>query len=318
MKNKKQILKLIDTLKKSDSVFIQPHNFPDHDAIASAFGLQHLLINFNVHADICYDGIIERHNLHQMIKDLGIRVYSQDKAKLRKDSLIVIVDGCKYNKNVTDLFGIEIAVIDHHQVESPDDVEYSDIRSNYGSCSTIIAEYFTELNIKIPKSAATAMLIGLNIDTASLKRGVSHQDIIAFEKLWNEADIDYVNRIMMNNLSVNDMPYFKKSIENLMIEKNFGFIFLDQGCPKNLMGITCDFFLGLEELDFIVIAAKTEKGINFSTRSELKKWNAAIILNQALSGIGNGGGHDNMAGGFMPDSCISSDELFKRFKQALF
>jgi nanoRNase/pAp phosphatase (c-di-AMP/oligoRNAs hydrolase) len=253
-----------------------------------------------------------------MMSDLSITAVSKEKAGLNDDSLIIIVDGCKYNRNVTDLVGREIAVIDHHQVDTPDDVDYVDIRPEYGSCSTIISEYYQELGIPFTRNTATALLIGLNIDTANMTRGVIYQDIKAFGELWNNADNDYVNRIMLNNLSVKDLPYYKKSIENLMTHKNFGFIFLDKGCPKNLMGIAGDFFLGLEELDFIVISAKDDRGVSISTRSELKKWNAAVILNKALSGIGQGGGHDNMAGGFVFDSGVSAEVLFNRFQKALF
>ena len=37
-----------------EHVYIQTHNFPDPDAIASAFGLQELLKLRGIHATICY------------------------------------------------------------------------------------------------------------------------------------------------------------------------------------------------------------------------------------------------------------------------
>ena len=38
-----KIKKLIKTLKNKKRIFIQTHNYPDHDAVASAFALQYLL-----------------------------------------------------------------------------------------------------------------------------------------------------------------------------------------------------------------------------------------------------------------------------------
>jgi nanoRNase/pAp phosphatase (c-di-AMP/oligoRNAs hydrolase) len=47
----------IVNLIKTDEVVIRLHNFPDPDAIASAFGLQELLLRSeNIHSKICYGG----------------------------------------------------------------------------------------------------------------------------------------------------------------------------------------------------------------------------------------------------------------------
>ena len=39
-------------------IYIQTHNFPDPDAIASAFGLQRLLAQHEIPSTLCYDGRI--------------------------------------------------------------------------------------------------------------------------------------------------------------------------------------------------------------------------------------------------------------------
>ena len=44
-------------------VYIQTHNFPDPDAIASAFGLQKLLGAYGVESRLCYDGKIDKLSL---------------------------------------------------------------------------------------------------------------------------------------------------------------------------------------------------------------------------------------------------------------
>ena len=65
--------KLIKSLQKERFVYIQPHNYPDHDAIASAYGLQYLFEQFGVESKIVYQGNIERNSLKQMIKKLSIK-----------------------------------------------------------------------------------------------------------------------------------------------------------------------------------------------------------------------------------------------------
>lgn len=57
--------KLVSVIN-SKQVYIQTHNFPDPDAISSAFGLQKLLKTRNIAATICYKGKIDRNNIKKM------------------------------------------------------------------------------------------------------------------------------------------------------------------------------------------------------------------------------------------------------------
>ena len=61
------IAKLIKNFQTEKLIYIQPHNYPDHDAIASAYGLQYLFEQFGVKSKIVYQGNIERNSLNQMI-----------------------------------------------------------------------------------------------------------------------------------------------------------------------------------------------------------------------------------------------------------
>ena len=47
-------------LCRNKRVFIQTHNFPDPDAIGSAFGLQRLLQRYSIQTKLCYDGKIDK------------------------------------------------------------------------------------------------------------------------------------------------------------------------------------------------------------------------------------------------------------------
>ncbi|MBQ9948497.1 MAG: DHH family phosphoesterase, partial [Oscillospiraceae bacterium] len=103
------------TLLKGHRVFIQTHNFPDPDAIASAFGLQVLLWRFNIATTICHHGNIERTATANMVAEFGIQMTTDDDLKdMRPDDYIITVDSQKGNANILDLVGDEVACIDHH------------------------------------------------------------------------------------------------------------------------------------------------------------------------------------------------------------
>ena len=261
--------KLIKSLQKERFVYIQPHNYPDHDAIASAYGLQYLFEQFGVESKIVYQGNIERNSLKQMIKKLSIKTYQSYPEMSEKDK-IVIVDGCKGNKNVTDLIGDEVAVIDHHQVNKKDleDISFIDIRNQLGSCSSIIASYFDEMKIEIPSKIATAFMIGLNMDTSNLTRGLHSVDLHYFTKLYFKSNIDFVQNIIRNFSTFKDLKHYALLIDNLETKDNVAFCYFPDGCSINTLGILADFVLALEEIDLVVLCAKNIGKINFSSRNE--------------------------------------------------
>ena len=70
-------------------------------------------------------------------------------------------------------------------------------------------------------------------------------------------------------------------------------------CPEALIASISDFMLDLIEVDFSVVYSLKKEGIKISARS-VGRLDAGKITNKALSGIGSGGGHEVMAGGFVP------------------
>ena len=232
-----------------------------------------------------------------MISELKIPIYHWKQCNLIKEDRIIIVDGCKGNSNVEDLIGQEIAVIDHHKSSTTDDVIFADIRPEYGSCSTIISEYFREQKITPSKEAASALLIGLARDTDLYTRGVSEMDLDAFHHLFAYADHTIVNDILRNNIQLSDLKFFHAIIDEIRYEKGIAFCYLSDGCPQNLLGILGDFILSLNEVQFVCLFARNNNTINLSFRNSWPNRHASLILKQFIKGIGRGGGHKEMAGG---------------------
>ena len=102
----KKIDEVIAHIKYSH-VYIQTHNFPDPDAISSAFGLQKLLAHKNIDATICYKGKIDRYNTLKLIELLEIHLENLEKieADLEEDDEVILVDAQKGNSNIIDMTG---------------------------------------------------------------------------------------------------------------------------------------------------------------------------------------------------------------------
>ncbi len=309
---------LINLLKNEKYIYIQTHNFPDHDAVASAFGLQVFFNNFGLRSYLTYDGEIQRDSLISMISQLKIDIRHVNSYEMKAEDRIVIVDGCKGNMNVTDFIGDEVGVIDHHQVKRAEDVPFNDIRPDYGACASIIYDYFTEHNLTIPQNAASALLIGINMDTSLLTRGVSRNDIIAYSSLYTLSDVRLVNTILRNYIQHKDLEFYKEAIDRVKIRDGVAYCYFENGCSQNMLGILGDFFLALQEVDFVILAAKNGGKINFSLRNENEKWNCSQLIQAVLKDVGFGGGHIDMAGGIINDAALFNEaEIYKKFMELL-
>lgn len=305
MKQVENIEKLrffLTRLKPLNRVIIQAHDFPDHDAVSSAFGLSIILQSIGLKTLIVYNGEIDRISLSNMIQWLNIPMVHCSKAALTPNDKIITVDGCIGEKNVTDMPGEEIAAIDHHNVIPPDGLWFCDIREKYGSTATIIYEYFTALNIKIPKDVASALLVGLNIDTANLTRGFCNADLKAFIAFNQIADLEIVNKICRNSLIANELISFQKACMHVTSQMGIATLLLEEPCAKNLLGVLADFLLSVNEYDVVIVAMMHNKGMQVSLRSECNKVNVGKILRDTLNNknMGFGGGHNHMAGGIIP------------------
>ncbi|MDV5168053.1 DHH family phosphoesterase [Photobacterium rosenbergii] len=290
---------LIERLRGNDRVIVQAHDFPDHDAIGSAFALAYLLRKKGLTPFITYQGFIDRISLRNLIDWLDIPIAKSHLLALKPDDKIIVVDGCIGEKNVTDLPGLEVGVIDHHEVTVPSFVGYKDVRPDYGSTATIMIEYFNHYQIAIPKKIATALLVGLTFDTANFTRAVGPADTQALLQLHKCADREMVNRICRNQIEFHELSLFDSMLSTMRREKNCAFASLPEGCPKNMLGVLGDFLMSVDEIDVVVLSARNRDKTFISLRSECQRNNVAAIVKRVLndSGIGFGGGHAHMAGG---------------------
>ncbi len=310
--------KLVELLK-GHKVYIQTHNYPDPDAMASGLGLQVFLKQHGVESTMCYDGKIEKLSTKRMLDVFQFEIYNiEDILDMSATDYIVTVDAQKFNANITDFIGNEVACIDHHPTFIQCEYQYKDIRL-VGACATLVAQYFKESGTPIDSNTATALLYGMKIDTDSWSRGVTLLDIQMFEYLFPYIDEEKMKLMNKSSMELKDLRAYGAAIQNIRLYDNIGFAEIPFNCPDALVGMVSDFILDLDVVEFAVVYAKREDGLKFSIRSELKYLNAGEITAKALKEIGTGGGHAAMAGGFVPIEMVEKfgylydDEIQQRF-----
>jgi nanoRNase/pAp phosphatase (c-di-AMP/oligoRNAs hydrolase) len=297
-----------------DEVFVQPHNVPDPDAIAASFGLQYLLKVRGIDSVIVYENEVEKANSLKMLELFGIDIVPASSVKtMGEEDWTVLVDVQKYNSNVTDLITDEVACIDHHEInEKEGGYKFSDLRPDAGACSSIIADYFIENKIEIPRNVATALLYGIFMDTSDLSRGVSELDINMFYHIYRLSDISLITQLKGNQISKSDLNDYAKAFQSVEIYDEIGFLYLDN-CNDSLLGAAGDLVLSIAGVNMVVAYSPRKEGIKFSLRSIDSRFSAEEMVKSILKDKGFGGGHKSMAGGFLLRSNLEENRSIHTF-----
>ena len=293
-------------LCRDKTVYIQTHNFPDPDAIASAFGLQKLLERLGVSSTLCYAGRIDKLSAAKMLEAFGIEMHPYDELRdnMTESDYIICVDSQKNAGNITDFIGNEVACIDHHPVFVETEYQYRDIRMT-GACATLIAEYYAKQNLVPDRDVATALVYGLKMDTLQFGRGVTLADIEMFAFLHPHCDWELLAHLERNNMEFSDLIAYGAAIDSIRLYGKEGICMIPFDCPNALIATISDFILSLEEVEIAVVCATRPDGIRISVRSETEGVHAGHLIHEALQGVGDGGGHAAMAGGLIPTEHLS-------------
>lgn len=290
-------MKLSDLLKYNDIV-IQCHDNPDADALASGFALYTYLESNGKQPLFIYRGInpVQKSNLVIMIDELGIPVHYEPDFPRRPD-VLVTVDCQIGQKNVTFTDSKLVAVIDHHQV-TVDLPRLSEVRSNIGSCSTVMWDLLREegFDVNANKELSTALYYGLYCDTNK------------FSEMSHPLDRDMIDNLTVNKSLITKMSNSNISLEELKLtgkailqykyhEENRYLVINTEPCDPNILGVISDFAMETAEVDVCLAYFVAPDEVKFSVRSCSKEVHANELAEFLAKGIGGGGGHLLKAGG---------------------
>ena len=296
-------LKLSD-LKQFDEIVIQCHDNPDADALASGFALSKYLEAEGKKPRFIYGGSnpIAKSNLVLMNENLGINCEHTE--ELTAPELLVTVD-CQYGEsNVTVFPAKQVAVIDHHQVSGTLPA-MSEVRSNYGSCSTVLYEMLRAegIDINADRDLATALYYGLMTDTSDFTE-ISHpsdrdlRDIAVFNKAL-------ITLFRNSNLSIEELRIAGDALKNTNVDEARSYGIVEAGpCDSNILGIISDMFLEVDGVNCCVVYNILPSGVKYSVRSCVKEVKACELAAFLAEDLGGGGGHLVKAGGFLKKDLI--------------
>jgi nanoRNase/pAp phosphatase (c-di-AMP/oligoRNAs hydrolase) len=206
-------------------------DFPDPDAISSAFAHQLISSEFDIEADILYSEQISHQENIALVRLLNIDLRNYKPTyKLDEYDGAVFVD----NQGTTSsalVAGLEAAgvppliIVDHHELQERLEPEFSDIRRT-GATATIYAQYLEQGLISLVKSSrnhavvATALMHGIRADTAGFIRAGA-EDLRAAAFLSQFSDADLLEQIMSQARSRQTMGVIQKALGNRITAESY-------------------------------------------------------------------------------------------------
>ncbi len=206
-------------------------DFPDPDAISSAFVHRLISAEFDIEVDVVYGGHISHQQNIALVKLLGIDLVRHDESlDVGQYAGAVFVDNQGTTAGVIvralEAAGVPILiVVDHHEAQERLKPQFADIRRT-GATATIYAEYLEQGLVQMDKSrkdhvvAATALTHGLITDTGGfILAGPEDFHAAAFLSQFRDADL--LEQIMSQARSKQTMEVIRLALGNRVTIENF-------------------------------------------------------------------------------------------------
>lgn len=293
----------LSELDRFDTIVIQCHDNPDADAISSAYALYCFFKSKNKNVRIIYGGrfFISKCNLEMMIDELDIEIKHVDElSKIDNEDTVLLTVDCQYGEgNVTKFKSRNVAIIDHH-TDTNKGFELTEIRSNLGSCATLVWQMLLAegYDVNRNKKVATALYYGLFMDTGGFAEIVHPLDRDMVDAL--QPDRQIINKLKNTNLSLQELETAGIAlIRHLCDKKNRYALVKAHPCDPNILGLISDLLLQVNDVELCVVYNELPFGYKLSVRSCRTDVKANEFAEYITKNIGNGGGHTDKAGGFI-------------------
>jgi nanoRNase/pAp phosphatase (c-di-AMP/oligoRNAs hydrolase) len=206
------------------------HDYPDPDAISSAFTHRLISAEYDIGVDILYSGKISHGQNVALVKLLGIDLIPyKNGLDLKQYQGAVFIDhqGTSANGVVKVLEAAEVPVlivVDHHELQEGVKAEFIDIQKT-GSTATIYTRFLKQGLLKVQKglkehiAMATALMHGILTDTGGFIQA-DQEDFQAAAFLSQFSDPNLLEQIMNQARSKQVMDVIRRALENRTIVEN--------------------------------------------------------------------------------------------------
>ncbi|PSB45690.1 exopolyphosphatase-like protein [filamentous cyanobacterium Phorm 6] len=229
-----QLRQMFDRHKGSRQLILL-QDFPDPDALSSAWTYKLIAEKYDIQCEILYAGTLSHQENITLVKLTGLPLqrWTLETAKTKDLSAYkgcVFIDNQGTTCNLTEFIlgaGIPIAaVIDHHSLQGEMNAEFMDVRPEIHATATIFTEYLQagmlafDSNISQHVKCATALMHGLRSDTNALRQA-QEEEFLAAAYLSRFYDSQLLNAVLQSSRSKWVMDAIERSLKHRIVQNNF-------------------------------------------------------------------------------------------------
>lgn len=308
MKQSRSLLKagyqLVRFLKKQERrhqpLMILTHDYPDPDAIASAYALHYLLVHaFHTRSKLVYGGIIGRVENRTMVRLLKIPIHRLQPSDLKIHKQICLVDTQpEFRNNSFPKNRKAFLVIDQHpSVKKKPAADFSIVDTECGATCVIVAEACLLLELDLPPSVATALAYGILSDTMNLYR-VKRKDVIqTYLALLPQCDMRLLAKMQNPPRSQHFFETLSRGIHQAKVHRQFIFAHLGWVQNPDYVAQVADLLLTYQGMRFALCTGRLKGKLHISFRMKKTDSLEACDLLRSVLERGAAGGHGTIAGG---------------------
>ncbi len=298
-------------------------DFPDPDALASAWAYKLIAQEFDILCDIVYGGTLSHQENITLVKLTGLPAQRLTPENLKTKDLSVY-SGCVYvdHQGTTSQlapllqhYGLPVTVlVDHHSLQKERfEAEFCDIRTQARATATIFTQYLQagllrfDSTISEHVKCATALMHGIRSDTNRLMYA-QEEDFLAAGFLSRFYDSQLLNTVLLASRSPQVMEVIEKSLRHRKVQNNFsiagvGYLHYDN---RDAIPQAADFLVTEENVYTAVVYGiihdeDEEEVLVGSLRTTKLTLDPDEFLKEAFGQDSHGrffGGGRSMAGGF--------------------
>jgi nanoRNase/pAp phosphatase (c-di-AMP/oligoRNAs hydrolase) len=303
---------LLAVCRAGKPIYILTHDHPDPDAMASAACVQYLVKQvLKLRSRIVFGGLVERPENRTMKSHLRT-TFSQVPSNLfTRDITLVMVDtqpGAG-NNPVPEKYK-PAAVLDHHPLRRETrQAAFYDVRPKLGACATLMYGYLKSAGVAVPRTLATALCYAITSETQDLGREALEQDINAYVELLSMANVRKLSRIEHSRVPKEYFLILHSAVEKAFVYKEVIGTRLGRVSRPDLAAQMADLLLTLERMKWSICTAAFKDRLYVSIRTTKLKARCLPVIRKVLGKDGSAGGHGMLAGGYIPITGLTSEEV---------
>lgn len=210
-------------------------DFPDPDALSSAWVYRLIAQRYEIQCEIIYAGTLSHQENIALVKLTGMPLQRWTPQVIKAKDLssyrgAVLIDNQGTTSHLMPMLQEGnipiIAIIDHHSLQDNFDAEYVDIRTHTRATATILTQYIQGGLLKLDSTVnehvkcATALMHGIRSDTGSLMQA-QEEDFLAAAYLSRFYDAQLLNAILQSSRSRPVMEVIERALKNRIIQNSF-------------------------------------------------------------------------------------------------